>query len=192
MKLEASGTTGSGSDQGKWQVGGTCPSTGAARTRRRSVRRAIPGPSRATFSSGSSTTLCLAGDLSGVVPFGLVYIGSDMNTASATGSVSIEVVREGGRWFVSPVSTVLDALDASIDHVNERNLYPLIGLGYLLTPDAAITLDQPFTVTQSKDVAHVYSFDGTKGQQVVGGSSGSRDSFVEGELYTTDGTDVGS
>ena len=31
VKLDASGTTGSGSDEGKWQVGGTCPAYGRSR-----------------------------------------------------------------------------------------------------------------------------------------------------------------
>jgi hypothetical protein len=190
VKLDASGTTGSGTDQGKWQVGGTCPTSGFNSSSSSYSSANSSGTLSEGFTSGSTTTLCLAGDLGGVVPFGLLYVGADMNTA-ATGPVSIEVVREGGRWFVSPVSTVLDALDATIEHLNERNVYPLIGLGYLLPPDAAITLDQSFTVPQSKDLAHVYSFDGTKGQQVVGGSSGSPNVFVEGQLYTTDGTDAG-
>ncbi len=194
VKLDASGTTGSGSDVGKWQVGGTCPAYGMFGDSFSAASGATTGDraftSTDTSSSSSSTRLCLAGDLGGVVPFGLFLQGPDLATPS-TGPVSVEVVREGGKWFVSPVSTALDILDSTIQHIDERTLYPLIGLGYKLPPDGTITLNQPFEVTGSQ-FNHVYSFDATKGQQVIGELEGSHsDSFASGQLYTASGREVG-
>jgi len=174
VKLDASGTTGSGSDQGHWQVGGTCPTFG----------------SRLGATTTSSSRLCLAGDLGGVVPFGLLIVGTDTTTPTTNGPVSIEAVREDGRWFVSPVSTALDIVDSTIQHVDEKSIYPLIGLGYLLPPESTITLDQPFGVASS-GFYHVYAFDGTKGQSVLGEVEGGSNAFASARLYTADGHDVG-
>ena len=43
------------------------------------------------------------------MPFGLLAVSTPANSAS--GPISIDVVRGDGRWFVSPVGTVLDAVD---------------------------------------------------------------------------------
>ena len=83
------------------------------------------------------------------------------------------MVREGGRWFVSPVGTVLDMVDSFVAHVDERTLYPLIGLGYLLPPDATLTLNQPMSLPSSNAYNHVLAFDGTAGQEVIGQVEGS-------------------
>ena len=167
VKLDASGTTGSGSDQGKWQVGGTCPTQsfdnssgsslvpdGTASTGSESVTQiGENGGGAYSSSSGASGVfepvvfreLCLSGDLgrrcrSGSSPSIRVI------PRSPSGAISIEVVRGGGRWFVSPVTTVLDAVDSTIQHVDQRTVYTLLGLAYQLPPDGAITLDQPFKV----------------------------------------------
>ena len=176
VKLDASGTSGSGSDQRRWQVGGTCPGFRSYYS---------------DTSASGSPELCLAGDLGGTIPFGLVLATTDVTASPTTGPVSIEVVREDGRWFVSPVSTALDLVDSTIDHVDENSLYPLIGLGYLLQPEGTITLDQGFALTGSR-LAHVFSFDATAGQRIVGDSGASKDGrYFSGQLYTADGKDIG-
>ena len=184
VKLEASGTMGSGSDRGRWQVGGTCPSLGGYF----SAYDDEP-------SSDGSSNLCLAGDLGTVVPMRLFAPGPSPDRASS-GPVSIEVVREDGRWFVSPVSTALDLVDSFVAHVDARTIYPLINLGYLLPPDATLTLNQPTTLPSSNSFNHVLAFDGAAGQEVIGQverTSGNRgfDYYVSGDLYTADGKDLG-
>jgi hypothetical protein len=184
VKLEASGMMGSDGDRTKWQVGGTCPTPGNwfgysySDSSERTATDAGPG-------------LCLAGGLGEAVPFGLLAAQSTP-ADRASGPISIEVVREDGRWFVSPVSTLLDAVDNFVDHVDERNLYPLIGLGYLLPPDATVTLNQPMP-SGPNAYGNVYAFDGTAGQEVVGESGGDSRAhyYVTGQLYTADGRDLG-
>src|SRR5262249_36876762 len=152
VKLDASGTTGSGSDQGRWQVGGTCPSDGflgRVSSSSNGVSVATPLERSASDTGGTvkeigsngggafnldtatPTELCLSGDLSGAVPFGLLAYSSG-SAAPETGPISIDVVREGGRWFVSPVTTVLHAIDATIQHVDKRSIYTLLGIAYEL------------------------------------------------------------
>ncbi len=191
VKLDASGTTGSGSNRGRWQVGGTCPAADTWPGYSQSYSSSSSSSSGEVSTSGGSE-LCLAGDLGQAVPFGLMTVGANPGPATQ-GPISIEVVREGGRWFVSPVSTVLDAVNSFVDHVDERSLYPLIGLGYLLPPDATITLNQPFTVPPGSGYGRVYAFEGTAGQDVVGEieSASVPGGFATAQLYTADGRDAG-
>ncbi len=181
VKLDASGTT--GRDGAKWQVGGSCASFLAA-----------------SANSDTGSGLCLSGDLAGTVPFGLMMInGSDSNS---TGPVSISVVREGGRWFVSPVTTVLNVVDATIRNIDQRSVYTLLGLAYELPPDGTITLDQPFDVAPAAAggwrSSRVYAFEGQAGQEVTGEinsapASGDHSSdYSYATLYTADGDQVGS
>lgn len=187
VKLEASGTFGSDPVQ-RWQLGGTCP--------------AYPGGwfgySESFDDSSSSIAeqpeLCLAGD-GHTVPFGLIALGQT-NGTSTSGPVSIEVVREDGRWFVSPVTTVLDLLDATIDHVDERTVYSLLGIAYELPPDGTITLDEPFQVAASTSIlsSRVYAFNGEAGQKVIGQlttGAGDGSNYAYGRVYTADGDEVG-
>jgi len=186
VKLDASGMMGSGSDRRKWQVGGTCPSTGDYFSSSWSSEDQV---------SNTGPGLCIAGDFANALPLSLFAAGPSPD-AAASGPVSIEVVREDGRWFVSPVSTVLDVVDNFVAHVDERTLYPLINLGYLLPPDATLTLNQPTTLPASNAYSQVLAFDGTAGQEVIGqaerATGGHRSNYyVSGELYTADGKDVG-
>jgi hypothetical protein len=164
----ATGPLSSGTDQGLAYGAGDTPSTQTV----------------------SGIQLCLAGDLGNVVPFGLIRLGAD-GGASASGPVSVEVVRENGRWFVSPVTTVLRALDATIDQLDERTVYSLLGLAYQLPPDGNITLGQPFTPPRDRGFfnSSVFAFDGTQGQEVVGEIDGTN-AFASGEIYTAAGKDV--
>ena len=186
VKLEASGTTGNEND-GKWQVGGTCPSF--TTTFRDNV---LSDGS----SDGGSGSLCLSGDLAGTLPFGL-WAGTS-TYGNSSGPVSIAVVREDGRWFVSPVTTVLDVVNATIRSIDERSIYTLLGLAYELPPDATITLGQPFEVPAATGYlsSRVYAFEGRAGQRVIGeiNSSGGNSydySYSYGMLYSTDGRVIG-
>ena len=181
VKLDASGKIGTNGDGGTWQVGGTCPDPrigwigygsdfGGS-----SAPLDGSGDASGVFGATTSMELCLAGDLGDVVPFGLYAFGSG-DVAPASGSVSVDVVRENGRWFVSPVTTVLEALDATVQHIDERSIYTLLNLAYELPPDGTITLNEPFTVPYRRGFfnSSVFAFDGTKDQEVVGEIAGTR------------------
>ena len=157
VKLEASGTYPSNGNRSKWQVGGSCPSL----------------DSYFGFSDYGSTAtslqdpgFCLAGEGAEVLPIGLLTY-RPMPDSSASGPVSIQVVREDGRWYVSPVGTVLDVIDHFVQNVDERTIYPIIGLGYLLPPTGTVTINQPLPV-EAVRYGQVYAFDGKAGQQVIG------------------------
>jgi hypothetical protein len=188
VKLEGSGVIGSGADRRAWQVGGTCPSIGdwwansfTSSDGSAQYSPAPPGPS-----------FCLAGDVGRTVPYGL-FLATSSADSTASGPISIDVVREDGRWFVSPVGTVLDAIDSFVQHVDERSLYPLIGLGWELPPDGTLTLNQPLRFADAAGSGRVYSFDGQAGQRVIGEIERPAGSFflASGELYTADGRDLG-
>ena len=183
VKLEASGTNGS-DHKSKWQVGGSCSSF----------------PSTTSTGDGEYSNFCISGDGSGVVPFGFM-MASRSSTAQGDGPVSISVVRENGRWFVSPVTTVLDVVNAAVKSIDQRTIYTLFGLAYALPPDGTITLDQPFDVPVPSGIVlnRVYAFDGKAGQEVVGEINGpatsgdpSNSDYVYGMIYTVDGTQYGS
>lgn len=183
VKLDAGGTT--GTDGATWQVGGSCASF------------------LSTAASGDGPSgLCLSGDLSATVPFGLMMMGGTSGNQS-TGPVSVSVVRENGRWFVSPVTTVLNVLDNTIRNIDQREVYTLLGLAYELPPDGTVTLDQPFDVpaqTGSWWSSRVYAFDGRAGQEVVGEVSGAAipissnfdSNYAYGTIYSADGAEVSS
>ena len=118
VKLDASGTSGSGERQVEVAGRRNVPErTGVgSATRRRSVRRRRAGRS-ATFvgleprcrasSSSRARALHRRRSRSGRAVRAGRRSDSEIG-AQASGPVSIQVVRENGRWFVSPVSTVLD------------------------------------------------------------------------------------
>ncbi|HTL87571.1 MAG TPA: hypothetical protein VL856_20475 [Acidimicrobiia bacterium] len=180
VKLESSGTFGSDPVR-KWQVGGSCASF-------------LDGSASAY---GGSTGLCLSGELGGTLPFGLMYAGS--SNVESTGPVSISLVREGGRWFVSPVTTVLNVVDATVRRIDQRTVYTVLGLAYELPPDGTITFDQPFEVSTSTGTflsSRVYAFDGQAGQKLVGEISGSVTragyEYAYGRLFTAEGDEIES
>jgi hypothetical protein len=182
VRLEASGTMGSPGDRGRWQVGGTCQSLGADANVWRNSYDDQP----------SGLSLCLAGSSGATIPFGLFQV-DPAPEGSATGPVSIRVVREDGRWFVSPVGTVLGIVDDFVQHVDERTLYPLMNLGYLLPPDGSLTLNEPLRITEKTHFGEVISFDGKAGQKIVGQTEGAKSQYfyLSAQVFTADGRDVG-
>ncbi|MDQ1481722.1 MAG: hypothetical protein QOI44_2583 [Actinomycetota bacterium] len=180
VKLDASGAFGSDPVR-QWQVGGSCASF-------------LDGSANA---DSGSTGLCLSGELGGTLPFGLMYAGA--SNVESTGPVSISLVREGGRWFVSPVTTVLNVVDATVRRIDQRTVYTVLGLAYELPPDGTITFDQPFEVSTSTGTflsSRVYAFDGQAGQKLVGEISGTVTrpgyGYAYGRLYTAEGVEVES
>ena len=79
VKLDASGTMGSGDEAGKWQVGGTCPNEGSGWLGFDASSSDAPeGIGRADGTP--PTELCLAGDLGDALPFGLFITDTTSGT----------------------------------------------------------------------------------------------------------------
>jgi hypothetical protein len=110
----------------------------------------------------------------------------------------ITVVKQDGRWFVSPVGTVLDELDHFLASIDPRALFTLIGIPNQLPPDGALTLGKPFELNATNKYLQILSFDGHKGQTLLGfakstSPSATPDQFSFGatvRLYAPDGSEL--
>ncbi len=137
--LDAAGHT----DSGTWTIKGGClglPVEGADGT------TAAPETCSGTAAAALS-----------MIPLG--FSGND--SASA-----ITAVREDGRWFVSPVGTVLDWLDQSIRSLTARDIYTLVGLPDLIPPDGSLSLGRPVTFPTAGGT-HVFTFSGHRGERLL-------------------------
>jgi hypothetical protein len=88
-------------------------------------------------------------------------------TATTKGS-QITVVKEDGRWFVSPVGTVLDSIDHWISSFDRRALLVLMGLPNELPSDGALTLGRPVLLNSANRRMQVLSFTGRSGEKLLG------------------------
>jgi hypothetical protein len=140
VALKASGTTKSDSD--RWSIDGACL---------RFPGEIAPGAVANSTCSSAVSILPFA--------FGAPGNGSDAR---------ITVVRQHGRWFVSPVATVLDLVDHTVSSITERSLYTFLNIPDQLPPDGALALGQPVPVPQSGFGASVFTYAGHKGEQLLG------------------------
>jgi hypothetical protein len=93
---------------------------------------------------------------------------NDDGTVTAVASGPVTVVQRDGRWYLSPIATVTDAVAAAVDRIDERNLYTILGLEALLPADGELTLGREVTIPARTRSPLVYEFDGRAGQRVVG------------------------
>lgn len=129
--------------------------------------------------------LCLADD--GAFPLG----GMGSGSGDLAGPTRFRAVQHDGRWFASPVATVLDHLDVWIGNFDQRDLYELLGLEHLLPPEATLGLGEQLSVAQAGGRTHVFEFEGRAGQEVIGLiETGDEDSGGYGQLYGPDGGDI--
>ena len=128
-------------DSGKWSIDGGCFTPPAI---------PVVVSSRATTAASSAC--------------------SDVASTGLDKSSQITVVKENGRWFVSPVGTVLDVVDHWINQIDRRSLFTLLGIPNELPPDGALTLGQTVTLDSSVPggVTRILSFAGHKGENLVG------------------------
>ncbi len=95
------------SDGNSWQLGGECAGAGFV-----------------SFSDGEEPAeYCISGRAGGAVP-ALLLLGGDTTDA---GPLEVQLVREGGQWFVSPVGTVVDFIDGFIDAFDAEMLAMFTG-----------------------------------------------------------------
>ena len=89
--------------------------------------------------------------------------------AGADSSSKFTVVRQDGRWFVSPVGTVLDVIDHTISQLDRRAVYSMLNVPDRIPFDGALTLGRPVVLSASTTHGlQVLSFDGHQGEQVLG------------------------
>jgi hypothetical protein len=164
VTLNASGTT----DSGKWSINGGC----------------FSAPPSETSVVGTSS-LCLGADAYILGPYALLYGGLDA-------SAQISVVQRGGRWFVSPVGTVLDTVNREIATLDQRMLYALLNIPEELPPDGAVTLGKPIAVPASMRGPAVYSLAGKAGEQLLGlvtpNEATYDSSLVDAQVFAPDGS----
>jgi hypothetical protein len=88
-------------------------------------------------------------------------------TGADSGS-QFTVVRHGGRWFVSPVGTVLDLVDQTISVLDRRMVYSMLNIPDQIPPDGVLTLGTPVVVSMKTRGDLVLSFDGRQGEELLG------------------------
>jgi hypothetical protein len=138
VQLTAAGST----DTGEWSVRGGC------------FKPSNTSPEYVGFVSGAWGCLPAA------------YTSYFGGTGATTDAIS--VVQRHGRWFVSPVHTALDVLDDYIQRVDRRGLYTALNLPDEIPVDGALTLGRPVVLSPSEPGLHVFTFHGTKGEQLLG------------------------
>ena len=156
--LKASGTVPPSEgdlDTGKWSVDGSCFAYPL------DTSLGVSEGSAAILESATPSTCGLR--VLSIVPY--------VNDSEGNGtSTPITVVRENGRWFVSPVGTVLDLVDNAIKNLTRRTLYTMLNIPDQLPPDGTLTLGQPVKLTSTAaDLGtFVYSFSGHAGERLLG------------------------
>jgi hypothetical protein len=166
VKLSASGTT----DSGTWAIEGGC----------------FQPPFDPSLRYGGPPAEREWCDVPAYL-FVLPFFGSQPAAAKAA---EIEAVRVDGRWFVSPVGTALDLLDQWVSQITRRQLYSVIGAPQELPADGALTLGVTQTVGAPGNGAYVYSFDGQRGDRLLGAATaptGYESSFGDVRVYGPDG-----
>ena len=157
--IEASGTT----EGGTWQLGGECDNDFWA------------------GDDGEIERVCFAGNARGVVPLGL-FMGASTGTDS--GPLEIQLVRENGRWFVSPVGTVLNAVDGFVESFDADLLASMTGDWDEIEPDGSIAYGDAVTVQPGGP--RVYTFEGQAGDELFAQT----DRLVSITLVGPDGDEV--
>jgi hypothetical protein len=142
VELHASGTT----DSGRWSVDGGCFTQ-------------PPDPE----SSSGRYAICLP-----KAPVDVFDLYGLTTPTTADGPSQITVVQRDGRWFVSPVGTVLDVLNTWIRNIDRRGLYSILHLPTELQPDGEIRLGEPVTVPGNVRGLHVFTLEGHQGERIIG------------------------
>ena len=189
--LKASGTTRSSEgDSGgdKWSVDGSCIHFPLYIGTSSSSSDGTVQESETTATEG--TTTCGLSAFS-ILPY---VAGAPGNGTNAP----ITVVRENGRWFISPVGTVLDLVDATIANLTSRTVYFYLNLPDLVPPDGVLTLGNPVKLVPSAANlgTFVYTYDGHAGEHLLGlakttpSTADPYASFTGVRIFGPDGTEL--
>ena len=140
VTLKASGT----SDSGSWSIDGGCFTAPQA-------------------DAGREISLGCRSGVASISLLALPYAGLDQSSQAT-------VVKQDGRWFVSPVGTVLDLVDNAISQIDRRALFTLLNIPNEIPPDGALTLGRPIVLDTTTAVrgASVLTFDAHAGESLLG------------------------
>ncbi len=155
---------------------------------------AVPDPTQAT------NAFCISPPFAGSSL--LIVVGGGTPPQDPERGVELTAVRIGDRWFLSPVSMALEAVDAWVGELDLRSLYSMLGLGREIPPEAELTLGETYRgEIASRWTTYTFSFDGNAGQEVVGrlteltgtdetGDGSPLGAFTVLDLYAPDGSPV--
>jgi hypothetical protein len=145
VTLTASGTT----RHGTWSVDGGCFKATDNDTTDPQVEYPV--------------TCSVASSLSYLSIVGFPLMGADQSSQFTT-------VRQDGRWFVSPVGTLLDVVDHTIAQLDKRTVYAMLNVPDRIPFDGALTLGRPVELSMSPTTRgmQVLSFEGHRGEQLLG------------------------
>jgi hypothetical protein len=98
----------------------------------------------------------------GAYPFGWYGV------ANSSGPTRITTVQRDGRWFVSPVGSVLGYLNTWVRNADSRTVASLLHDPASLEPDGSITLGTPLTLEgDGSGLFYSYEFQGHGGQEII-------------------------
>jgi len=152
VSLHASGRT----DSGRWWIDGGC-----FRPIGDATSFSTSGASGDSSSTVDTRSTCDMSDPYYFSVLALPFGGLDANS-------QITVVKQDGRWFVSPVGTVLDLLDRAVAKLDRRSVYLTLGIAEQLPADGTLTLGQPVVLTPTNRGPRVLTFEGRQGESLLG------------------------
>jgi hypothetical protein len=144
VTLHASGST----DSSTWSIDGGCFRV-----------KGKPG----SESEGEDFSYC---DEMAPAPYGI--FGFPFATLQRDSQISL--VRENGRWFVSPVGTALDVVNAWIDRVDQTTIDQLLGLPPTGPIEGNLVLGEPVGFETGGGKPRILAFDGRRGETLIGQS----------------------
>ena len=112
-------------------------------------------------SDEDSFALCQAGTFDGVFSLSLMGMGNPAEP------LRVFAVEREGRWFVSPVGSVVGLLEQVAENVTQEEVYSFLGLYNELPVDAALTFGEPAELIV-RSTPNIFTFDGTAGQEILG------------------------
>jgi hypothetical protein len=140
-------------------------------------------------------TTCGTAGLLGSVTVGVGPFGG--GESSDDRPLHVTAVQRDGRWYISPVGTVLDLVDSVVSSTTQDQIYALLGLYEDMSVDGQVTLGQPVQVsTPLAKRMQVYTVDAHAGQRIVGelkeaGASDANPSdYVSAIVVQPDGTET--
>jgi hypothetical protein len=167
VEVTARGTTGSGEGVQQWVLAADC------------VRTTSPPSDLEPFTTG----FCLS--RRGTFPATLFLD----RTNNGNGPAVVQTIKRDGRWFVSPVATAVDILDSWVGNFDRRTLLSMFGRYGDIPVDGTLTLGEPVEFdAEAYGVAHVYTFEGRKGQRVVANIGDN--AMFDGMLFDENGADT--
>ncbi len=174
-----------------WQIGGDCTEFDAARQ--------AANESDDYDYDYDYDSWCVSGGFS---PYSIVWFYP--MAGDGDGDPQVATVREGGRWFVSPVATAIDSVDDFVELFDEDMLAQFTDDYSRVEPDGAITLGEPLAISSDEASydgslfprpSGVYTFAGKAGTEVIGlvEANGGEEfhTFGWAEIYGPDGQPLG-